>query len=107
MNACLWCDAPTEERLCPSCRAVNDHPLFHCAVNTRHTPTLGDHCAECAWIAEAKTRSETINASILDALRSIRARHIAEWHHPWPGLEFGKAAFGMMVDAAIRDVSRR
>lgn len=105
MNECLWCDGPTEEKLCTGCRKVHDHPLFHCTVSPRHLPTHGDSCAECDWIAKAEARRAAINAPILASLKAIREKHLADWHRPWPGMEFGKALFGQMVDGAIREVS--
>jgi len=102
VNECLWCDAPTDEKLCPTCRAAHDHPLHYCAVNPKHLPTHGDECAECQWNAAAKARAQAINAPIIASLKRIRAQHIAEWAKPWPGLEFGKAHFGMMLDSAIK-----
>lgn len=105
MNECLWCDAPTEEKLCPECRAVNDHPPYHCTVDARHLPTLGDSCAECFYIAEAKARRAVVNAPIIESLRAIKARHVAEWDRPWPGLEFAKGLLWEMLNRAIDDLS--
>jgi len=106
MSECLWCDAPTEEKLCPDCRKVNDHPPYHCTVNPKHLPTLGDSCAECYWIAQAKARREAVNAPIIEALQAIKAQHIKDWHRPWPGMEFGKAMFGNMLNKAIEDLKK-
>ncbi len=99
-SECLWCDAPCEGELCPACRAVNDHPLFHCRIGG-HIPTLGTSCAECDCIAAANARRDAVNAPIIESLKAIRAQHLKEWHRPWPGLEFGKAMFGMMLDKAL------
>ena len=112
MNACLWCDAPCEGKLCEACNTcphcttpIADHPLHHCAADPRHTvPTLGHSCAECDDIAAQKARRAAVNAPIIASLRAIRARHVAEWYRPWPGLEFAKAHFGMMLDGAIADL---
>jgi len=105
MNACLWCDGPTVEKLCVECRAVNDHPLFYCKVNARHTvPTLGSSCAECDMIAEMKARRAAKNAPIIESLRAIRAQHVQNFAERWPGLEFAKAMFGMMLDGAIEEL---
>jgi len=109
MNTCLWCDSPCEGRLCAACNTcphcttpIADHPLFHCTVDARHTvPTLGHSCAECDYIEEAKARRAAVNAPLIVALQAIRERHIADWHRPWPGLEFAKAHVGMMIDSAI------
>ena len=38
------------------------------------------------------------------SLLKIRADHIRDWHKPWPGMEFGKAHFGQMIDAALKDI---
>jgi hypothetical protein len=105
-NECLWCDDPTEGKLCAGCRKVHDHPLFYCQVNPKHTPTLGDSCAECDFIAQAqaKARRAAVNAPIIEQLKAIRAQHVREWHKPWPGVEFGKALFGMMLDKAIEEL---
>jgi hypothetical protein len=39
----------------------------------------------------------------LDNLKIVRAQHVAEVlsHKPWPGMEFGKAHVGQMIDGAI------
>ena len=108
MNKCLWCDAPTSEKLCAPCRAVNDHPPYYCKADPRHTvPTLGDHCAECALEAEREARRKEQNAPILEALQTIRTQHVAgpgnPW--PWPGCEFGKAIIGRALDKAIEELS--
>jgi len=103
MSECLWCDAPTDEKLCRSCRAGNDHPLFHCKV-PGHIPTLGKSCAECDLQAQAIARRAAANAPSLVALRSIREGLIADWHKPWPGCEHGKAILGMAIDRAIKDL---
>ncbi|HTQ47489.1 MAG TPA: hypothetical protein VMI75_32255 [Polyangiaceae bacterium] len=67
-------------------------------------PILGHSCAECDYIAQARARRAAVNAPIIVSLERIRARHIAEWSKPWPGLEFGKAHFGMMLDQAIAEL---
>ena len=112
MNACLWCDAPCEGKLCPQCNTcphcttpIAEHPLYRCTADARHTvPILGHSCAECDYIAQARARRAAVNAPIIVSLERIRARHIAEWSKPWPGLEFGKAHFGMMLDQAIAEL---
>ncbi len=106
MNLCLWCDTPCDlDVLCPSCRAVNDHPLFYCQVNPAHLPTLGDACCECTLEAERKARIERANAPLIAQLRTIRANLIGEWHTTkWNGLEHGKALVGMMIDSALKDL---
>jgi hypothetical protein len=40
----------------------------------------------------------------LRSLRMIREQHIQEFHKPWPGMEFGKAHFGQMIDAVLGDI---
>jgi hypothetical protein len=40
-------------------------------------------------------------------LREIRAQHVRDFHKAWPGAEFGKAHFGMMVDGAIGDTEEK
>lgn len=112
-NLCLWCDAPCEGKLCPVCNTcphcavpTTEHPLFHCTADPRHTvPTIGHFCSECDHIAAANARRAAINAPIIAQLQAIRAQHIADWDKPWPGMEFGKALFGMSLDAAIKDLS--
>jgi hypothetical protein len=106
-NACLWCDDPCEgeNKLCPSCKAVNDHPLFHCS-NPRHTvPTLGPSCADCDFERAHAARREAINAPIRASLEAILAGHVRDWHKPWPGCEFGKTIIGNALLAAIKAVS--
>ena len=113
MNACLWCDDPCEGKLCKECNTcpkcdvpVTEHPLFHCKADPRHTvPTIGHSCAECDNIAHMKALRAKANAPIIESLKAIRAQHIADWHRPWPGMEFGKGMFGMMLDKAIEDLS--
>lgn len=111
MNECLWCCVPCEGKVCPGCNTcphccipITDHPLFHCQ-DPRHTvPTVGHSCFECCIIAEAKARRAAANAPIIASLRAIRAQHIKDWHRPWPGMEFGKGMFGMMLDSAIKEL---
>jgi hypothetical protein len=112
VNECLWCDAPTEGKLCQQCNTcphcctpITDHPLFHCQdPRHRHTvPTLGHSCAECDNIAEAKARRAAVNAPIIASLRAIRAQHVRDFHTTrWPGMEFGKAMFG--IDGALKEL---
>jgi hypothetical protein len=104
MSECLWCDAPTlgNDKLCPECLAVNNGPVFHCD-KPRHTiPSLGTSCVECDREREHAERVRARNAPHLAQLAEIRAQHIRDFNKPWPGLEFGKAHFGQMLDAAIR-----
>lgn len=35
------------------------------------------------------------------ALREIREQHVKDFNKPWPGMEFGKAHFGQMLDRAL------
>ncbi len=103
MNLCLWCDVPCEnDVLCPEHRAVNDHPLFHCKVDPTHLPTLGPSCCTCDLWAQADARRAAENAPLIAQLKAIRAKHIAEWNVPWPGVEHGKGFFGQMLDGAIK-----
>lgn len=37
----------------------------------------------------------------LCSLRAIRSQHIADFHKPWPGAEFGKAIIGQALNDAI------
>jgi len=106
MNLCLWCDDLTgsADVLCPGCRKVNDHPLFHCPIKG-HLPTSGPECAECHHIAQNMAQREALNAPIVASLREIRAVHVREWNQRWPGCEFGKALVGIMIDGAIADLS--
>lgn len=98
---CLWCDAPCSGKLCSECDAVNSGPVFHCD-KPRHIPTLGTRCAECQYLEEAAERKRVRNAPIIASLEAIRARHIRDWHKPWPGCEHGKAIIGMSIDAALQ-----
>lgn len=104
---CLWCCDPTEggAKLCPTCDAVNRHPLFHCQAGLGHLPTLGPSCAECEHDEREIARRRERNAPIIAQLEAIRARHISELGKPWPGCEFGKGHVGMMLDRAIADLS--
>jgi len=103
---CLWCDEPTEDgkKLCPECDAINSGPVFHCKVNLDHLPTLGDCCAECQRQREAEERRAAANAPIIAQLESIRAQHIEDFEKPWPGMEFAKGHFGMMLDRALAEL---
>lgn len=105
-NGCLWCDALVSgDKLCAACRAVNDHPLFHCTANPRHTvPTLGPSCAACDWERAAEERRRAANAPIIARLEGIRAQLVADWRKPWPGCEFGKAMVGQMINGAIENL---
>lgn len=106
MNHCLWCDEPTgsDDVLCPECRAVNDHPPFHCTVPGHDVPTLGDHCAQCEMEASAARRQREANAPVIEQLKSILNRHMEGWYDPWPGAEFGKTIVGNAILGAIRDL---
>ena len=43
----------------------------------------------------------------LESLEAIREKLIADWGHPWPGAEFGKALVGKSLDLAIADLKNR
>lgn len=47
---------------------------------------------------------EQARENTLASLQAIRAKHIAEWHEPWPGCEHGKAIIGRAIDGAIKDL---
>jgi hypothetical protein len=102
MPDCLWCDVPTgsADVLCLPCRAINDHPLYHCTVDLRHLPTLGDSCAECDY----RARNVARNAPRIAEMKAIRAQHVADFHKAWPGMEYGKVLFGRMLDGAIKEL---
>lgn len=108
MTACLWCDDPTVDgdKLCPLCRKVNDTPPFVCDKGLGHIPALWDRCAECHRIAESKRLRAEANAPRIAQLEAIRAQLIAEWHWPWPGIEFGKVILGKSIDGAIAELRR-
>jgi hypothetical protein len=104
---CLWCDAPFPERenalhpkICLACCGGVDM-LTHCDKPGHALPTIGPVCAECEREAEVRARRIARNAPKLAQLREIRAQHVRDFNKPWPGLEFGKAHFGMMLDSAI------
>jgi hypothetical protein len=103
---CLWCDTPTVngDKLCPTCRAANDHPPFHCPKPGHEVPTLGPSCFNCDIEQEARERRDKINAPIIASLEAIRAQHIRDFHKPWPGCEFGKAIIGMSIDGALAEL---
>ena len=42
----------------------------------------------------------------LEQLKRIREQHVAEMHKPWPGMEFGKAHVGQMLDGAIASLEK-
>jgi len=42
----------------------------------------------------------------LRSLKVIRAQHVRDFNKPWPGCEFGKGHFGMMVDGAVSDLEK-
>ena len=105
MNLCLWCDVPCgEQKLCSECKAVNDHPPFHCQKGLGHLPTLGDRCAECQIEEERRARVERQNAPAVASLRKILSDHVRDLGVPWQGCEFGKAHFGNMVLGALADL---
>lgn len=52
--------------------------------------------------AREQNRRET-----LAQLEAIRAQHVADFAHPWPGAEFGKVIVGRALDGAIEEVSKR
>lgn len=42
----------------------------------------------------------------LESLKVIREKHIENFDKPWPGCEFGKGHFGMMLDKTIKDLGK-
>jgi hypothetical protein len=104
---CLWCDAPCEGPLCAPCKAANEHPPTYCKKPGHELPTLGPVCAACENEAHTKARRVARNTASLASLRAIRAQHVADFNKPWPGLEHGKALFGMMLDGAISDLEEK
>lgn len=107
MNFCLWCDVPCGgEKLCRECKAVNEHPPFHCHAGLGHLPTLGDECASCAFERERKERVAAQNAPAIESLRKILRAHVLEVRasKPWPGCEFGKVIVGNSILGALADL---
>lgn len=41
----------------------------------------------------------------LASLREIRDQHIRDFNKPWPGIEHGKAIFGMAITTAINSLA--
>lgn len=103
---CLWCCEPTHSSdvLCAECRAVNDHPPFHCTVPGHTVPTLGPRCAECEQIEWTNKRRREANAPRIAELQAILNRHMEGWYEPWPGCEYAKSWVGNMILSAIRDL---
>jgi hypothetical protein len=107
-KTCLWCDAsfPAREnalhpQICLDCCGGVDM-LTHCGDNPKHAiPTVGPKCFECEHEAEVRARRVARNAPFLAQLREIRAQHVRDFNKAWPGMNFGKAHFGMMLDGAI------
>ena len=71
--------------------------VWHGSHSLRPIDGLGD-------LPSRKTAQEVARHRAVADLKAIRAQHIEDFHKPWPGCEFGKAHFGRMVDAAIRDL---
>lgn len=103
---CLWCDDPTgsDDKLCPDCRAVHDHPPFHCKVPGHNVPTLGPRCAECELVELRAARRAAANAPVIEELKMVLNAHVDAWRKPWPGAEFGKTLVGNAIVNAIRDL---
>lgn len=78
--------------------------LIYCD-KLHHGWTEGDRCAICQQDAENAARRAAENAPRIKSLRAARERLIAGWHKPWPGMEFGKAHVGQMIDAALADLA--
>lgn len=109
-QVCAWCDGPFPARenalhphVCLACLGGAD-VLTRCARPGHELPTIGPVCAVCEHEAEVRARRIERNAPHLAQLRQIRAQHVADCHQPWPGMNFGKAQFGMMLDACIAEL---
>ena len=71
--------------------------VWHGSSGLRPIDGLGD-------LPSRKTAQDVARHRAVADLKAIRAQHIRDFNKPWPGCEFGKAHFGMMVDNAIRDL---
>ena len=111
MPECLWCDAqfsPREKsrypKVCLDCCGGVDTTTY---CDKHELPTIGPVCAACENEADTKARRVARNAPRLASLRAIRAQLVADFHKAWPGAEFGKAHFGMMLDGLISDLEEK
>lgn len=71
--------------------------VWHASHSLRPIDGLGD-------LPSRRTAQDVARHRAVASLKVIRAQHIRDFNKPWPGCEFGKAHFGMMVDNAIRDL---
>jgi hypothetical protein len=107
MKTCLWCDAPfparenaTHPQICLDCCGGVDTTTY-CDKPGHVLPTIGPVCATCENEKQTRARRVARNAQQLAVLREIRAQHVRDFNKAWPGMNFGKAHFGMMLDGAI------
>lgn len=103
---CLWCDDPTSgHKLCDPCRAVNEHPPFHCHKPEHSVPTLGPSCSWCDEERNREVARAARNAPQIAQLLLIRESLVRDWNKPWVGMNFAKALMGQSIDAALKDLS--
>ena len=73
-----------------------------------HECWFASHCCRpidgLGELPSRKTAQDIARHRAVADLKAIRAQHIRDFNKPWPGCEFGKAHFGMMVDAAIYEL---
>lgn len=62
--------------------------------------------ADGAPLPSRSEARETAKAEALRKLRLIREQHIADFHKPWRGCEFGKAIIGNAINDAIAELER-
>lgn len=93
--------APLQSSMCDALVRFEDgHECWFASHELR--PNDGQGPLPCR--REARELAEAVS---LRQLREIRAQHVRDFNKPWPGMNFGKAHFGMMLDSAIADLEEK
>ena len=80
-------------------RAYDGRECWHASHGCRPIADLGD-------LPSRRAAQRRADARALTSLKEIRAQHVRDFDKPWPGCEFGKGHFGMMVDGASADLEK-
>ena len=78
-------------------QADDGRVCWHASHGCRPIDDLGD-------LPSRREAQEHARDESLRSLKAIRAQHVRDFNKPWPGCEFGKGHFGMMVDGAIAEL---
>lgn len=99
------------------CRIERYDPLGSALCDVLVRELEGSDAGREFWVASHSLRLEgggkmphrgelrrQADRETVSSLEEIRALHVRDFHKRWPGMEFGKAHFGQMIDRAFEEI---